>query len=96
MPVFPKLKSTHIIGILKGGIDQAKILQTFRRSCSQPSELLLGSPFRIEIVSYKVNWMPEFKEELVKMVETGHRVELWEDSKPVDWLPRSQAVKQKK
>ncbi|KAF7762295.1 hypothetical protein Agabi119p4_8888 [Agaricus bisporus var. burnettii] len=97
MPVFPKLKSTHIIGILKGGIDQTKILQTFRRSCSQPSELLSGSPFRIEIASYKVNWMPEFKEELVKMVEKGHRVELWEDSKPVDWLPRSQgAVKQEK
>ncbi|KAF7762639.1 hypothetical protein Agabi119p4_9232 [Agaricus bisporus var. burnettii] len=87
MPIFPKLKSIYIEDC-NGGLDQAKILQTFRRSCSQPSELLLGSPFRIEFTRQRVIWKPEFREELVKMVEKGHRVELWEDSKPVDWLPR--------
>ncbi|KAF7762646.1 hypothetical protein Agabi119p4_9239 [Agaricus bisporus var. burnettii] len=89
MPVFPKLKSIYI-DALKGDLDQAKILNTFRRSCSQPSELLLGSPFRIEFTGHGVDWMPAFKEELVRMVEKGHRVELWEDSKPVNWLPRTQ------
>ncbi|EKM75913.1 hypothetical protein AGABI1DRAFT_109149 [Agaricus bisporus var. burnettii JB137-S8] len=87
MPVFPKLKSIYI-DVLKDDLDQAKILNTFRRSCSQPSELLLGDPFRIETTRDGVNWMPELKEELVMMVEKGHRVELWEDSKPVNWLPR--------
>ncbi|EKM75924.1 hypothetical protein AGABI1DRAFT_131821 [Agaricus bisporus var. burnettii JB137-S8] len=93
MPVFPKLKSIHIDSS-NGGLDQAKILQTFRRSCSQPSELLLGSPFRIEITRHKMNWMPEFKEELVRMVEKGYRLELWDNSKPVDWLPRTVKLSQ--
>ncbi|XP_006455446.1 hypothetical protein AGABI2DRAFT_180503 [Agaricus bisporus var. bisporus H97] len=87
MPVFPKLKSIHIDGV-EGNLDQAKILQTFRRSCSQLAVLLSGSPLRIEITRHKMKWIPELKEELVRMVEKGYRVELWVNSKPVDWLPR--------
>ncbi|XP_006457152.1 hypothetical protein AGABI2DRAFT_123017 [Agaricus bisporus var. bisporus H97] len=91
MPMLPNLKSIYI-NSLTSDHDQAKVLQTFRRSYSQPSESSihssLGSPFRIEFAEYKVDWTPEFKEELIKMVESGYQVELWEDSKPVEWLPR--------
>ncbi|KAF7761178.1 hypothetical protein Agabi119p4_10587 [Agaricus bisporus var. burnettii] len=88
VPIFPNLKSIHI-DQLDAGIDQANILQTFRRTCSQPaSELLLGSPLRLEFAKLTVDWTPEFKEELIRMIEKGYQVDLWEDSKPVDWLPR--------
>ncbi|KAF7761175.1 hypothetical protein Agabi119p4_10584 [Agaricus bisporus var. burnettii] len=98
MPVLPNLKSIYINN-LNGDLDQAKVLQTFRRSFSQPSESSiqpsLGSPFRIEVAEFKVDWTLEFKEELIKMVESGYQVELWEDSKPVEWLPRIAKLPQK-
>ncbi|XP_006457153.1 hypothetical protein AGABI2DRAFT_123018 [Agaricus bisporus var. bisporus H97] len=86
MPVLPKLKSIHV-DRSSGDFDQAELLKTFRRRGSLLSDSL-GSPFRVEFAEYSVNWTPEFKEELIRMVEKGYQVDLWEDSKPVDWLPR--------
>ncbi|XP_006457165.1 hypothetical protein AGABI2DRAFT_188844 [Agaricus bisporus var. bisporus H97] len=88
MPILPNLKSIRI-GYINGGLDQANMLQIFRRTCSQPaSESLLGRSLRLEFANHTVDWTPEFKEELIRMVEHGYQVDLWEGSKPVDWLPR--------
>ncbi|KAF7783186.1 hypothetical protein Agabi119p4_2562 [Agaricus bisporus var. burnettii] len=86
MPTLPKLKSIYI-GNSPFRLDQENVLQTFRRRCSWPS----GSSreintFRLEFTKPQVDWTPEFHEELIEMVEEGYKVELWEDSKPVDWL----------
>lgn len=87
MPVLPNLKSIYV-NSFNGDLDQAKILTTFQRNRLQPLESLPGSPFRLEFLDHEVNWTPEFKEELIRMVEEGYKVELWEDSQPVDWLSR--------
>ncbi|KAF7761181.1 hypothetical protein Agabi119p4_10590 [Agaricus bisporus var. burnettii] len=84
IPVFPKLKLIRIDGLF-GDIDQAKVFKTFQWSYSRPSGSLLGSPFRLEFSKNEVDWTPDFKEALMRMIKKGHKVELWENSKPVDW-----------
>ncbi|EKM81229.1 hypothetical protein AGABI1DRAFT_127245 [Agaricus bisporus var. burnettii JB137-S8] len=87
MPVLPELQSICLDSGAED-LDQEDVLKIFRRSRPQLPGSLPESSFRLELSCHKVDWRLEIQEELRKMAEKGHKVELWECSQPVDWLPR--------
>ncbi|XP_006461369.1 hypothetical protein AGABI2DRAFT_118268 [Agaricus bisporus var. bisporus H97] len=87
IPVLPELQSIYLDSDAED-LDQEDVLKIFRRSRPQLPGSLPESSFRLELSCHKADWRLEIQEELRKMAEKGHKVELWECSEPVDWLPR--------